>query len=123
MSNTSDLKVSMAEARNAGAQSLCDEATASKFTTLCDLFSSLEASLVCELIIGCLFLSDVIHFDTAMCFKTTRTCFIDALRIYMSKVLKINPTIVQAQIDWLIARNIALERVKIIQAQKVSLSC
>lgn len=110
----------MAEARNVGAHSLSEEATASKVANLCDLFSLLEAEQVCELIFDCLYLSDVIHFDTAMCCKKTRPYILAVLRIYMSKVFKCNPTIEEAQIDWLIARKITIERCKLVQINEES---
>lgn len=52
----------MAEAMSVGAHLLDNGTLDSKFTTLCDLFSLLGASLVCEFIFDCLFLCDVIHF-------------------------------------------------------------
>ena len=88
-------------------------AAATNFALLCDLFTTLEQGLISEYIFDYLFLSDILHLDTAILCKQTRPNFLISLQIYMNKVLKINPMIKGIQINWFIARHIKLHNIKI----------
>ena len=86
---------------------------ASKVSCLCSLYFLLEAGLLCEYIFDCLFLTDIIHLDSAMSCANTRPSFLIVLRLYMKKVFTHNSVIKGNQIKWLVARDITIEKCKL----------
>ena len=78
------------------------------------LFTLFEADQVNEYVFNYLRVSDILYLDIAISCKLTRPYFLIILCKYMNKVLFNNPIIQGNQIDWLIARDILLNKCKLV---------
>ena len=77
------------------------------------LLSHFDAGVCCEYIFDYLFLIDAVHLDTAMSCKIFRHLYLTVLNVYFNKLLKHDPMIPAACLEWIIDRDIRLERCKI----------
>ena len=74
------------------------------------LFTLFETDQVNEYVFNFLRVSDILHLDIAISCKLTRPYFLVILCKYMNKVLFNNPIVQGNQIDWIIARDILLNK-------------
>ena len=88
--------------------------SSSKFGILYPLLSHFDPSIVSEYLFDYLFLSDVIHLDTAISCEFSRPLFLIILDIYFKKLLKRSPLILHSSLKWLINRNIQIQSAKLV---------
>ena len=88
--------------------------SSSKFGILYPLLSHFDPSIVSEYLFDYLFLSDVIHLDTAISCELSRPLFLIILDIYFNKLLKRSPLILHSSLKWLINRNIQIQSAKLV---------
>ena len=112
MKKSSHIKASKGAATRKSSSSATE--SSSKFGVLYSLLSHFDPSIVSEYIFDYLFLSDVIHLDTAISCELSRPLFLNILNIYINKLLKRSPLILHSSLKWLINRNTQIQSAKLI---------